>query len=286
MKSTELEFRGKELGRGSFARVEQASLLGTTVAVKKMKIVRAARVKRLALKEVEVHSRLHHPNIVQLMGVCFEAGEIWIVSEFVAGGNLEQLIYGSKNDVRLSVPEKLTIAVQCVQGMAYLHGTSPPVVHMDIKPQNILVTKNNIPKICDFGLSKSKRQIKATVTWHPGQCMGTPYYMAPELLLGTNTASCADPACDIWSLAATLVELFAETDLWFPDHDEGCDGDSDDFDAICAIKEKMEKRIVPPSIAAVDSRVQKALADCLVYVPEFCPLALGMLEKMSEISIK
>ncbi len=64
----ELEFPGKDLGRGSFARVEQASLLGTTVAVKKMKIARAARVRRLAMKEVEVHSRLHHPKIVQLMG--------------------------------------------------------------------------------------------------------------------------------------------------------------------------------------------------------------------------
>ena len=81
----ELEFPGKDLGRGSFARVEQASLLGTTVAVKRMKIARAARVR---MKEVEVHSRLHHPNIVQLMGVCFEARELWIISEFVAGGIL------------------------------------------------------------------------------------------------------------------------------------------------------------------------------------------------------
>ena len=76
---------------------------------------------------------------------------------------------------------------------------------------------------------------------------GNAILYAPELLLGTNTVSYVDPPCNIWSLAATLVELFAETDLWFPDHDAESDINSEDFDAISAIKEKMEKRIVPPA---------------------------------------
>ncbi len=69
---------------------------------------------------------------------------------------------------------------------------------------------------------------------------GNAILYAPELLLGTNTVSYVDPPCNIWSLAATLVELFAETDLWFPDHDGESDINSEDFNAISAIKEKMD----------------------------------------------
>ena len=283
LKKHDIKFTHEELGRGSFAVVKKGVLFGTDwLALKKL---RAARVKRMALKEIEFHARLRHPNIVQLMGICLEEGGLWLVSELISGGIMESLIYDRSSKWpavgQITDVIKLAISVQCAQGLAYLHSTEPPVVHMDLKPQNILITYNMDAKICDFGLAKSKSQIVAATSLHPSQHVGTPYYMAPEILL-SPTPSRNNTPCDIWSMGAILLELFVERDIWFPNDDS----DSSDFDAVNSIKEMMKCETPPPTSFLVKCvGMREVLNKCLAYDATARPNAVKFLEFLKKMNI-
>jgi class 3 adenylate cyclase/tetratricopeptide (TPR) repeat protein len=149
--------------------------------------------KRRFVAEARAASALDHPNI----GVIHEIGEseegLFIVMGFYPGETLrERLGHGP-----LAPSLALEIAVQVARGLARAHERG--IVHRDVKPANILLTEDGVPKILDFGLAKTAG-LGSTA---PGAAVGTPSYMAPEQVLGESV----DARTDVWALGALLFEM-------------------------------------------------------------------------------
>lgn len=156
-----------------------------------------------------IHSHLKHPNIVTFLGASFGKGALYIVTEYIHGANLEDVIFDVNEREKypaLSTPRKHNIATNISQAIGYLHGNNPCVLHCDIKPANILVSQSfDVVKLCDLDISKVRTMERKTITTSNKDVIpGTPSYTAPEILLrGEKTTT----ATDIWSLGCTLIEL-------------------------------------------------------------------------------
>lgn len=159
---------------------------GTPIALKHIKLRNARSMNSIIETEVQVHTLLRHPKIIQIMAISLLKNSVYIVSELVYGFNLDELLFCDESAEAYSYREtllvdKVLIAKQICQAVTYLHYLTPPVVHRDIKPGNILVGKKTaVTKLCDMGLSKLKTRLATTMT---SGILGTPQYLAPECLL-------------------------------------------------------------------------------------------------------
>ncbi|EXJ77782.1 STE/STE11/CDC15 protein kinase [Capronia epimyces CBS 606.96] len=186
---------GDCLGKGAFGSVYRALNWGTgeTVAVKQIKLADLPKSElRVIMLEIDLLKNLDHPNIVKYHGFVKTPETLNIILEYCENGSLHSI---SKNFGRF--PENLVALYmsQVLQGLVYLHEQG--VIHRDIKGANILTTKQGLVKLADFGVASR------TTGLHESSVVGTPYWMAPEVieLTGATTAS------DIWSLGCTVIEL-------------------------------------------------------------------------------
>lgn len=194
---------GRPLGEGASARVFMAQHLpsGNWVALKVFEPVdphamdERAEIRQRFLREAEVIKRLQHPDIVVLHEAGESAGSLWLAMELAPGCSLQR--YTDRQRL-LPAPAVLGICARLARAMAHAHGLG--IVHRDIKPSNVLVDlASDSVKLTDFGtahLPDSRRTGTEMI-------LGTPVYMAPEMLAG-NTASAAG---DLYSLGALLFEL-------------------------------------------------------------------------------
>ncbi|HEX5062851.1 MAG TPA: serine/threonine-protein kinase, partial [Kofleriaceae bacterium] len=173
------------LGQGGFGEVyvgEQKG--GPNVAVK---ILDAAHAKdddaiERFKREGETAKRLDHPNIVRVLDVGSSRAKHYLVMELVAGGSLERLMR------RDGVAEKVLPAlVASAEALAYAHGQG--VVHRDVKPANILLTKAGRAKVTDFGLARTVDHSSMTTE---GRLLGTASYMSPEQVKGERASAASD----------------------------------------------------------------------------------------------
>jgi serine/threonine protein kinase len=104
--------------------------------------------------EVGIMKRLCHPNVVLFMGAVTRVPHLSIVTEFLPRGSLFRLIHRPNN--QLDERRRLRMALDVARGMNYLHNCTPVIVHRDLKSPNLLVDKNWVVKVCDFGLSRIK----------------------------------------------------------------------------------------------------------------------------------
>lgn len=172
------------LGIGSYGEVFRAKWRGTTVAVKRLLDQRLEAAAMDALRtELEIMSRLRHPNIVLWMGCCTRPGSAFIVTEFMNGGSLFHLLHKPPRR-NLPLAARLGLALQVAQGMLYLHSLDKPLVHRDLSSNNVLIDRRGNAKITDFGLSKTMSAANdggaSYLTTTKGT--GTAEYMAPEIL--------------------------------------------------------------------------------------------------------
>nr|KMM73438.1 serine/threonine-protein kinase 3 [Coccidioides posadasii RMSCC 3488] len=186
---------GDCLGKGAFGSVYRALNWGTgeTVAVKQIRLVDLPKSElRVIMQEIDLLKNLDHPNIVKYHGFVKSVETLNIILEYCENGSLHSI---SKNFGRF--PENLVALYmsQVLSGLLYLHEQG--VIHRDIKGANILTTKQGLVKLADFGVASR------TTGLHESSVVGTPYWMAPEVieLSGATTAS------DIWSLGSTVIEL-------------------------------------------------------------------------------
>eukprot|EP00571_Detonula_confervacea_P005417 CAMPEP_0172314610 /NCGR_PEP_ID=MMETSP1058-20130122/22925_1 /TAXON_ID=83371 /ORGANISM="Detonula confervacea, Strain CCMP 353" /LENGTH=698 /DNA_ID=CAMNT_0013028517 /DNA_START=45 /DNA_END=2141 /DNA_ORIENTATION=+ len=189
---------GKNLGIGAFGKVKLAThaITGHKVAVK---ILNKAKIKQLGMeekvqREINILHLCTHPHIIRLYEVIDTPTDIFLVNEYVSGGELFDYIV-SKG--RLSADEARNFFHQIVSGVEYCHFQK--IVHRDLKPENLLLDSNLNIKIADFGLSNLMRDGDFLRT----SC-GSPNYAAPEVISGHLYAG---PEVDVWSCGVILYAL-------------------------------------------------------------------------------
>ncbi|XP_042465200.1 putative leucine-rich repeat receptor-like serine/threonine-protein kinase At2g19230 [Zingiber officinale] len=193
----------KILGKGGFGSVFHGRLEdGTQVAVKMLSQSSSQGTKEF-LAEAQHLTRVHHRNLVSLVGYCNEVNHLALVYEFMSQGTLQDHLRGrANNDRALSWRQRLHIAIDAAQGLEYLQkGCKPPLVHRDVKSGNILLSETMEAKIADFGLSKAflseaNSHISTVV-------VGTPGYLDPEYY---NTFQLSEKS-DVYSYGVVLLEL-------------------------------------------------------------------------------
>ncbi|XP_077210097.1 putative serine/threonine-protein kinase SIS8 [Tasmannia lanceolata] len=189
---------GERIGLGSCGEVYRADWNGTEVAVKKFldQDVSGDALEQFRC-EIRIMLRLRHPNVVLFMGAVTRPPNLSILTEFLPRGSLFRLLH--RPNIQLEEKRRLKMALDVAKGMNYLHTSHPTIVHRDLKSPNLLVDKNWVVKVCDFGLSRLKHHTflssKSTA--------GTPEWMAPEVL--RNEPS--NEKCDVYSFGVILWEL-------------------------------------------------------------------------------
>ncbi|XP_071756983.2 serine/threonine-protein kinase 36 [Centroberyx gerrardi] len=184
------------VGEGSFGRVYKGRkrFTGQVVALKFIpKVGRSEKELRSLKREIEIMRGLQHPNIVQLFDSFETETEVVVVTEY-AEGELFQIL---EDDGSLPESQVREIACQLVSALYYLH--SHRILHRDMKPQNILLGKCGVVKLCDFGFARAMSVSTLVLT----SIKGTPLYMSPELV----EEKPYDHTADLWSLGCILYEL-------------------------------------------------------------------------------
>ncbi|KAM4726666.1 serine/threonine-protein kinase 36 [Anableps anableps] len=184
------------VGEGSFGRVYKGrkKFTGQVVALKFMpKVGRSEKELRSLKREIEIMRDLQHPNIVQLFDSFETETEVVVVTEY-AEGQLFQIL---EDDGNLPESQVREIACQLVSALYYLH--SHRILHRDMKPQNILLGKSGVVKLCDFGFARAMSVSTLVLT----SIKGTPLYMSPEIV----EEKPYDHTADLWALGCILYEL-------------------------------------------------------------------------------
>ncbi|KAJ8450509.1 hypothetical protein Cgig2_002194 [Carnegiea gigantea] len=194
-------FSGRsEIGSGGYGKVYKGKLnTGQLVAIKRAK--QGSLQGALEFKtEIELLSRVHHKNVVNLVGFCYDEGEQMLIYEYVTNGSLKATLSG-KSGIWLNWPTRLNIALGAARGLAYLHELAdPPIIHRDIKSDNILLDDQLNAKVADFGLCKPLSDNRGHVTT---QVKGTMGYLDPEYY---NTQMLTEKS-DVYSFGVLMLEL-------------------------------------------------------------------------------
>ncbi|XP_021834821.1 rust resistance kinase Lr10-like [Prunus avium] len=156
------------------------------------------------INEVATIGRIHHVNVVQLVGYCAEGSKRALVYDFMPNGSLDKYIYSKEGSIPLNCKKTFEISLGVARGIKYLHeGCDMQILHFDIKPHNILLDENFIPKISDFGLAKLYPIDNSIVSLTAAR--GTMGYMAPELFY-KNIGGVSFKA-DVYSFGMLLMEM-------------------------------------------------------------------------------
>ncbi|KAK7363901.1 hypothetical protein VNO77_06061 [Canavalia gladiata] len=192
-----------DIGSGGFGKVYKGTLPnGQVVAIKRAQ--KESMQGKLEFKaEIELLSRVHHKNLVALVGFCFEQGEQILIYEFVPNGTLKESLTG-KSGIRLNWTGRLKVALGAARGLAYLHElANPPIIHRDIKSNNILLDERMNAKVADFGLSKS--MVDSEKDHVTTQVKGTMGYLDPEYYMSQQLTE----KSDVYSFGVLMLELIS-----------------------------------------------------------------------------
>lgn len=191
----DLEF-AEEIGSGAFGTVFRGDYYGTVVAIKRLNAannLQQEHLNKYIQREVALLKGIHHPNIVQFMGLCKHESGTYLVTEFVAGGNLKDFLERNDPPWKMRVVMAMDIAV----ALNFMHKKG--LVYRDIKPENLLLTENGRIKVCDLGLARTQNKMNYMTI------AGSDDYMAPEVLLGEKY----DEKCDVFGFGVLLGVIVA-----------------------------------------------------------------------------
>ncbi|XP_028803889.1 rust resistance kinase Lr10-like [Neltuma alba] len=194
-----------KLGEGGYGYVYKGKLRSNRdVAIKLLAKSKANRAQDF-ISEVATIGRIHHVNVVQLIGFCTERNKRALVYEFMPNGSLDKYIFLERQgNVPINHDKIFNISLGVARGIEYLHrGCDVQILHFDIKPHNILLDENFNPKISDFGLAKLYPLDNSIVSLTNAR--GTFGYMAPEFLY-KNIGGISHKA-DVYSFGMLLMEM-------------------------------------------------------------------------------
>ena len=200
---------GNLIGQGSYGKVYEAldEERGQLIAVKIIDKNRLNNINYSITKiesEIEILSKLHHKNIVKYYGSSQSKNHLQIYFEYCENGSIEKML---KNYKKFSEKIIQKYTKEMLEGLEYLHAHS--IIHRDIKGGNILVDRNGICKLSDFGVSKKiKDDLDKTNSY---SIKGTPNYMAPEIVKNNDIIT---RFSDIWSLGCTVIEMINGKPPW------------------------------------------------------------------------
>jgi serine/threonine-protein kinase len=231
------------LGGGGMGDVFLASQLFSTaddalrtVAIKTIRaeLLTSRRHRQIMENDIRIAALLGHPNIVRILEVGPADGPLYYTMPYLKGGSLADKIDGAP----LSARDAAAILLQVALAVEYLHSQPTPIIHLDLKPGNILLDDDGTAYVADFGLSRLMRAADGeSVTRLAG---GTPEYMAPEQFDGW-----VSPSCDIYGLGAILYKMLTGRPPFIPaDLDE-------------ARRQAREHELLPPR--AWDAQIDRGL---------------------------
>jgi serine/threonine-protein kinase len=186
------------LGAGGMGRVYKVkNMISDRIDAMKVLLPDLANEPDLAdrfLREIKVLASLNHPNIAGLHTAFRLENQLLMIMEFVDGTTLEAKLRNGP----IPLNDAIDYVSQVLSALGYAH--SHGVIHRDIKPANMMLTPENVIKLMDFGIAKSKTDRKLTMT---GTTLGSLYYMSPEQVQGTDL----DPRSDLYSVGVSLYEM-------------------------------------------------------------------------------
>lgn len=187
----------KSIGKGGMAQVYTAlqGSLDRVVVIKQLKKDLDAEARTRFQREAKVCANLHHKNIVEIYDYFREGGEHYLVMEYIEGLSLADII---EKEAPLHPMLAAAIAREVCQALVCAHKNG--IIHRDIKPKNILISKDGVVKLTDFGVARDIDAPELTTT---GAIIGTPFYMSPEQAGGGK----AGFQSDIFSLGVVLYEM-------------------------------------------------------------------------------
>lgn len=194
----------EEIGRGGMGVVYKATheILPGYWAVKVIRpeLTEDVESRQRFVSEVLVLSRLRHDHIIEIQTPFQEAGQLYLPMEYLTGRSVKDML--DKDQSPWPAERAVDVIRQAAAGLGYAHRQNPSVLHRDIKPGNIQVLDDGRVKVLDFGLARTLGEKSMTAM---GKTVGTPAYMAPEVLDGKK----ATPGADVYSLGVVLYRLLA-----------------------------------------------------------------------------
>lgn len=195
---------GSRLGEGGFGTVYKGLLRNTVVAVKRLNAVGNVTLEELQVQfnqEIQTLQTLKHENLVDMVGFSCDGPHPCLVYAFMANGSLLDRLACMGGSAPLSWHRRCLLALGTAKGLEYLHDNHH--VHRDIKSANILLDKDFVAKISDFGLTRASSQ-RSSSTMMTSRVVGTTAYMAPEALRGQIS-----PKSDLFSFGVVLLEILS-----------------------------------------------------------------------------
>jgi serine/threonine protein kinase len=246
----------KRLGQGGMATVDLAedTELGRRVAVKRLFASLAGDYvfQQRFFREAKLAAALSHPNLVAVYDVGEENGLPYIVMEYVEGETLAELM---RREGPLPPDRAVDLLLQVCAGLE--HARAAGLVHRDIKPQNLLVRRDGVAKIADFGIA---RTIQSTQLTQVGTVLGTAAYLAPEQAAGERVTA----AADIYSIGVVGYELLTGRTPY-------------EFETLADLTLKQQEP--PPPILDVPPHVDAAIRRCLTFDPAGRPASAAALAR-------
>jgi len=243
------------IGGGNFGQVYKGAYFGTDVAIKQLLDIGDKDMHKYIEREMQTLRDMRHPNVVQFMGLCKHTSGIYIVTEFVSGGDLRHILKDESKELLWG--RRTNIAADVAQAMTFLH--SKGFIHRDLKSNNLLVGENFRVKVCDFGFARNVNR---------GELMtlcGTDEWMAPEVMCGDKY----DEKADVFSYGMILYELITRKKPPQRLPAKGFAFDTDEF-----------KKVVP---AGCPEELVSLTIDCAEWEPTQRPAFKVVLDRLKEL---
>ncbi|KAF3519793.1 hypothetical protein DY000_02063145 [Brassica cretica] len=206
VKATENFSNCNKIGQGGFGTVYKGILLdGQEIAVKRLSKTSVQGTDEF-MNEVTLIARLQHINLVQILGCCIEADEKMLIYEYLENLSLDSYLFGKTQRSKLNWKERFDITNGVARGLLYLHQDSRfRIIHRDLKVSNILLDKNMIPKISDFGMARifPRDETEANTM----KVVGTYGYMSPEYAMNGIFSE----KSDVFSFGVIVLEIVTGT---------------------------------------------------------------------------